>query len=169
MTRFWTSRAWSDGRRWSNAHGDLFIRNVFAVDGLGDDPAAAEANRFDVGDIDVPWPTLAQVERWEAQNDYPGQSTVAAERLEIALRASIRRVAERCHLRVLPEDPAGGPVLIPADVALATIMLTVRLARRASTPDGIAGSSEIAGLVRTSSMEPDIEALLAPHVHLGLA
>lgn len=167
--QYWSSRAWTDSNR------DYFARNILTFHGLGDDPAAAEANVFDVADVDVPWPTLAQVERWDAQNDYPGQSPAAVERLEIALRAAIRRMAERCHLRVQPVDANGAvdpslpPVLIPADVHLATIMLAVRVARRAGTPDGLAGSSEIGGLIRTSSSDPDIEALIAPHIHLGLS
>jgi hypothetical protein len=54
-------------------------------------------------------------------------------------------------------------------VKLYTIMRAVRLARRRQTPDGIAGTSEIGGMIRTTSYDADAEALIAPYLFLGLA
>lgn len=177
MATFYTSRAWAQV---TGAHADFFTRNIVAtIGGLGDDETAREANEFDTHAQAQTWPTVDEVARWAQQNTTAsGSGTIAGpplERYQLALDAAIQRIGDRCHLLARPVDingdvdPDGDPVPVPATVKLATIMLAVRIARRAQTPDGIAGSSEIGGLIRTSSMDPDIEALLAPHVHLGLA
>jgi hypothetical protein len=156
----------------------LFTRNILT--GLdGDDTAHREWAEFDTHAQAQTWPTVDEVLRWANQNTTAsGAGTVAGpqpERYQLALDAAIQRVGDRCHLLARPVDaagdvdPDGDPVPVPATVKLATIMLATRIARRAQTPDGIAGSSEIGGLIRTSSMDPDIEALLAPHIHLGIA
>jgi hypothetical protein len=175
MTEFWT-RAWTDSNR------DLFERNILTTtDGAtGDGAAFREWAEFDTHAQAQTWPTLDEVLRWANQNSahVGGAGTVAAppsERYQLALDAAIQRIGDRCHILARPVDangdvdPDGDPVPVPATVKLAAIMLATRIARRAQTPDGIAGSSEIGGLIRTSSMDPDIEALLAPHIHLGLA
>jgi hypothetical protein len=173
VTQFWTSRAWTD------SHGDGFTRNVVAVQELGDDPAAAEYNALTANAVPVTWPTLDEVLRWDAQNSYPvaagGGPSPASERYQLALDAAVTHHANRCGLLVRPVDadgaidPTGAAVPIPSDVKLATIMRACRWARRSKTPDGLAGSSEIGALIRTSSSDPDIEAMLAPHLKLGLA
>lgn len=172
MTAFWTSRAWTD------SHSDFFERNIVAVQGY-DDPAAAEYNANTANAVPVTWPTLDEVIRWDVQNSYPAVAgaapPAALERLQSALDAAVTHHANRCGLHVRPVDasgavdPAGDPVPIDPDVKLATIMRAVRWARRSGTPDGIAGASEIGGLIRTSSMDPDIEAMIASHLHIGLA
>lgn len=117
------------------------------------------------------WPTLDEVLRWANQNSAAngpvGQVAEAnAERFQLALDAAVERISKRCHLQVRPVDAGGAvdeggdPVEIPAGVKLATIKQSVRWARRAMTPDGIAGSSEITGLIRTTALDPDIEAEL---------
>jgi hypothetical protein len=117
------------------------------------------------------WPTIDEATRWASSiNSYPGLAggagSVNVENLQLCLDAAIERVSKLTHIQVRPVDsagavdPLGTPVEIPADVKLATIMLAVRVARRASTPDGIAGASEIGGIIRTTSRDPDIETLL---------
>jgi hypothetical protein len=117
------------------------------------------------------WPTLDEAARWaQSISSYPaiagGASAVNVENLQLCLDAAIERISKRTHRQVRPVDsagavdPLGAPVKIPVDVKLATIMLAVRVARRAMTPDGIAGASEIGGLIRTTSYDPDIEGLL---------
>ena len=122
------------------------------------------------------WPTLDEVLRWDAQNSSPlpagGAATPAVERVQLALDAVIEYHAEVCHLQVRPVDtngdvdPDGDPVPITAKVKLATIMRAARWARRAQTPDGIAGISEITGLIRTTAYDPDIDQMLALDRHL---
>ena len=173
MTIDFTSRAWTDSNR------DYFERNIVTAGGIvADNPAAREYGEFAANNARPTWPTWDEVARWDSQNVAytapAGGATPPPERIQLALDAAIERHAGRCHLNVRPidpdgvVDPDGDPVEIPAAVKLATIMLAARLARRAQTPDGIAGTSEITGLIRTSSMDPDIEALLAPHLALGL-
>lgn len=172
MPEFWTSRAWTD------SHADYFTRNIWTFDtGASSAEAAAYAELGDPNSQRPTWPELGEVLRWQAINSYPptgGASTANVENLQLCLDASIERMAARCHLHVRPVDAAGAvdvggdPVLIPAGVKLATIMQAVRWARRAMTPDGIAGADEVAGLIRTSSIDPDIEAMIAPYVAVGL-
>jgi hypothetical protein len=168
----WTSRAWTD------SHADGFTHNIITLgDGIGGESAEARAyNEFAPNNVRPTWPTTDEVLRWAAQNSYPGSgATIPVEDYQLCLDAAVESHAGRCHLHVRPVDangavdPVGAPVVIPAGVKLATIMRAVRWARRKNTPDGIAGSSEITGLIRTSSMDPDIEAMLAPHLALGLA
>lgn len=115
------------------------------------------------------WPTLDEAMRWAKVNSYPGAASATnVENLQICLDATIERLSKRCHIQVRPVDsagdvdPDGDPVEVPADVKLAAIMHAVRFANRALTPNGIAGTSEITGLIRTTSYDPDVEALLEP-------
>lgn len=170
MTLQVTSRAWSD------AHADLFTRNVYTWVGQADSEEARAYNEWASNAEQVTWPELAEVQRWDAQNAYPGSSAATpVEVLQLCLDAAISRLAERCGLYVRPVDangdvdPLGDAVPIPAEVKLATIVLAVRWARRRQTPDGLAGSAEITGLIRTSSIDPDVEALISNHRRLGLA
>jgi hypothetical protein len=167
---FVTSRAWSD------AHADLFTRNIYTYVGDADSEEARAYNEWASNAQTVTWPDLAEVQRWDAQNAYPGsQAVTSVEALQLALDAAVSRLAERCGLYVRPVDangdvdPDGDPVPIPPEVKLATILQAVRWARRRQTPDGLAGSAEITGLIRTSSIDPDIEALIANHRRIGLA
>lgn len=113
------------------------------------------------------WPTLDEAARWASVNGYPGAGAATnVENLQLCLDAAIERLSKRTNIQVRPVDsagavdPLGAPVQIPAGVKLATIMLAVRVADRARTPGGIAGASEIGGLIRTTSYDPDIEELL---------
>lgn len=173
MPTFWTSRAWSD------SHSDLFIRNIYT--GLdGDDSAHREWAEFEANNARPTWPTLDEVMRWANQNSAAngpvGQvAGLKAEDYQLALDAAIEDHAERCHLNVRPVDangavdPDGDPVLIPAKVKLATIIQATSWAGRAKTPNGIAGASEIGGILRVSAYDPTAEKLLAGHLHLGIA
>lgn len=170
----WTSRAWTDSNR------DWFERNLVETTvGTGD---GAEARAYNASTVNGPgrtWPTLDEVLRWDRQNAYPGITgqlgSADPEVVQLALDAAIEMHAERCHLHVRPVDAdgavdeAGDPVAISAKVKLATIMRAVRLARRQFTPDGIAGASEIGGVIRTTAFDSDIESLLGGETHLGLA
>lgn len=113
------------------------------------------------------WPSIDEAARWATVNGYPGAGAATnVENLQLCLDAAIERHSKRTNIQVRPVDvngdvdPLGTPVAIPAGVKLATIMLAVRVADRARTPNGIAGASEIGGLIRTTSYDPDIEALL---------
>lgn len=159
----WTSRAWFD------QHADFATRNlILGVDySTGDSDAALAYYRSTLNGAKPTWPTLDEVTRWAKQNGgYGTDSAADVETLQLALDAAIELAAGRRDLYILPVDangvvdPTGAPVEVPAAVKLGTIMLAVRVARRKNTPDGIAGTSEITGLIRTSSKDPDIEALL---------
>ncbi len=123
------------------------------------------------------WPTLDEVTRWvESVNNYPGAGAaprVNVENLQLALDAAIERISKRCNIQVRPVDsagavdPDGDPVEIPAGVKLATIMQAGRWARRAMTPDGVLGESEISGVIRTTALDPDVESMLADWLHLA--
>lgn len=173
MPEYWTSRAWSD------SHADYFTRNIWTFDtGASSAEAAVYAELGDPNSIRPTWPTFDEVLRWaKSINDYPGLTGGPGpnvENLQLCLDASIERMAGRCHLHVRPVDAAGAvdvdgdPVEIPASVKLATIMQAVRWARRAMSPDGVLGASEISGVIRAQAMDPDIEAMIAPYVAVGL-
>lgn len=120
------------------------------------------------------WPTLDECVRWaQSVNNYSGTSgaaTVNVENMQLCLAAAIERISFRTELQVRPVDgtgavdPGGTPVEIPAGVKLATIMQATKWARRAFTPDGVLGASELAGLIRTSAFDPDVEAMLTASV-----
>lgn len=175
MPEYWTSRAWSD------SHSDYFTRNILTFGDLGPGWSSAEAEAYAAwspNNIRPTWPTLDEATRWaESINNYPGVGATPrlnVENLQLCLDAAIEYHAARCHIHVRPVDatgavdPDGDPVEIPAAVKLATIKRAVRWARRAMTPDGIAGGGDITGLIRTSSLDPDIEAELAPWIMPGL-
>lgn len=169
MPLFVTSRAWSD------SHADLFTRNILTYVGEVDSEEARAANEWASNAEQPTWPDLAEVMRWASQNAYPGAASAPAEVLQLCRDAAVSRLAERCGLYVRPVDangdvdPSADPVPIPPEVKLAAVMLAARLAERQRTPGGLAGSAEISGLIRTSSIDPDIEALIANHRRLGLA
>jgi hypothetical protein len=122
------------------------------------------------------WPTLDETVRWaESINNYPGAGggpRLNIENLQLCLDVAVERISKRCNIQVRPVDgtgavdPDGDPVLVPAGVKLATIMQAARWARRAMTPDGVLGASEIAGVIRTTAFDPDIESMLADWLHL---
>lgn len=167
---YWTTRAWTDSNR------DGFERNLIYVGSPWSSAEAAAYAEWEPNNSRPGWPTIDEVTRWaQSINNYPGVTqppTLNVENLQLALDAAIERVATRTHFQVRPVDangdvdPGGTAVEIPATVKLATIMLAVRLARRAMTPDGLAGSADL--LIRTSSIDPDIESMLAPWLALGL-
>lgn len=136
-------------------------------------PAIPAATALDAGVYFTPnnirptWPSIDEATRWASVNGYPGAGAATnVENLQLCLDAAIERMSKRTNIQVRPVDsagavdPLGDPIEIPAGVKLATIMLAVRVADRARTPNGIAGASEIGGLIRTTSFDPDIEALL---------
>lgn len=159
---------------WTDSNRDYFERNLLFTDWLGAEANAAA--EFVPNNLRPTWPTLDEVTRWaQSVNDYPGMSGTAVnvENLQLCLDAAIERIATRTHFQVHPLDVGGGVDYgtlgeVPADVKLATIMTAARWADRARTITGIAGSSEITGLIRTSSFDPDVESLLAPWLSLGL-
>jgi hypothetical protein len=168
----WTSRAWSD------SHADSFTHNLITLgDGIGGESAEArDYLAFTPNNARPTWPTLDEVLRWGAQNSYPGTpSPLPVEIYQLCLDASVENLAGRCHLLVRPVDandavdPLGDPVEIPAAIKLGTTMQAVHWARRQNTPDGIAGTSEITGLLRVASLDPDVERLVFPHLVFGLA
>ena len=122
------------------------------------------------------WPTLDEVTRWaESINNYPGAGATPrlnVENLQICLDVATERISKRCHIQIRPVDgtgavdPGGTPVEIPAGVKLATIMQAARWARRAWTPDGVLGASDIAGVIRATAFDPDIESMLTDWLEL---
>lgn len=139
-------------------------------------PAIPAATALDAGVYFVPnndrptWPTFDEVVRWmEAANTYPGMGaapTVNPEVVQLCLDVAVERISKRTNYQTRPVDangvvdPGGDPVEIPAGVKLATIMQAARWARRPMTPDGVLGASEVAGLIRTTAFDPDIELML---------
>lgn len=121
------------------------------------------------------WPTLDEVQRWaESINNYPGAGggRTNLEVLQLCLDVAVERISKRTNYQVRPVDSAGAvdpdgtPVEIPAGVKLATIMQATRWARRPMSPDGVLGSSEISGVIRTQAIDPDIEAMLTDNLEL---
>lgn len=173
MPEFWTRAAWTD------SHSDYFTRNILTIGDPGWTSAEAAAYASWEPNNERPtWPTLDECVRWaQSVNNYPGTTgatSINVENMQLCLNAAVERIASRTHYQVRPADatgavdPDGTPVEIPATVKMATIMQAVRWSRRAFTPDGVLGASEISGLVRTSSLDPDVESMLAPWLALGL-
>ena len=168
------TRAW-----FTDAHSDFFVRNVLAFcPGLGDDDAVRAANLFEPNTQRVTWPTLDEVTRWDQASMAPtgvGHAGPRLEALELCLAAAIDRIAERIGVDPRPVDadgavdPDGDPVEIRATVKLAVVMQTVRWAARVDTPTGVAGASELAGVIRVTALDPDIETMLGNQLRVGLA
>lgn len=83
---------------------------------------------------------------------FPGESETE---LKIARDAAERYIDARC---TLPEDPDRAP----ADLVQATWLLIARYLARRNSPDGTLGMSEF-GVGRISTVDRDVEQLLAPH------
>lgn len=172
MAEFWTRSAWSD------SHSDFFARNILAFSPGWESAEAAAIAGFIPNNVRPTWPTLDEVTRWaESINSYPGAGAaprVNVENLQLALDAAIEHVSMRIHEQVRPVDsagavdPDGDPVEIPATAKLATIMQSVRWARRAMSPDGVIGDSEISGTIRASALDGDIEKMLFAWSFVGL-
>lgn len=172
MPEFWTSRAWTD------SHSDFFIRNIWAFSPGWESAEAAATASFTPNNVRPTWPTLDEVTRWaESINNYPGAgagSRVNLENLQLALDAAVELVSMLIHEQVRPVDsagevdPGGTPVEIPATAKLATIMQATRWARRAMSPDGVLGTSDISGVIRAQAMDPDIERMLFAWSYVGL-
>lgn len=174
MVVYYTSRAWDNQ--------DYFERNIVTLGGLGftDDAEAKAYNEFVPNNARPTWPDITEVSRWaESINSYPAlfgdAPSVNLDILATCLAAAIEKISDRTHIQVRPVDANGDvdeladPVKIPVVVKLATIMQAVRWARRPMTPDGIAGSSELGGIIRTSALDPDVEAMIGGELSLGLA
>lgn len=173
MTEYAT-RAW-----FSDSHSDFFTRNILAFSpGLGSEDEARARAMFTPNVAAVTWPTLDEVKRWDQAGSSPvavGGAGPAVEILDLCRTVAIERIAERIGVHPRPVDvdgvydPAGDPVEIRPSVKLAVIMQAVRWAGRAFTPSGVAGASELAGVIRVSAMDPDIESMIGNQVRWGIA
>ncbi len=123
------------------------------------------------------WPSIEEATRWaQSINSYPGiagtAGAVNVENLQLCLDAAIEKISKRTNIQVHPVDsagavdPLGAPVEIPAGVKTATIMQANKWYRRFMTPDGVAGASEIGGIIRTIALDPDIEEMLKDWLEL---
>lgn len=79
-------------------------------------------------------------------------STESLALLQLCLDAATASIESLCNL----------PETYPVDVELAILMHAARLWDRRRSPDGIAGASEF-GVVRVSSFDSAVEALLEPY------
>jgi hypothetical protein len=61
------------------------------------------------------------------------------------------------------------PALIPPHVFYPTLLQAARWFKRRQAVEGVIGASELGGVIRTSSLDPDIESMLANDLLYGLA
>lgn len=80
--------------------------------------------------------------------------------IDACLAAAIDFLTHRCYI----EDDTD----VPAAVRRACVMLTARLFRRRQSVEGVAGFGDF-GAVRVSSVDVDIENLIAPYRNWGVA
>lgn len=108
----------------------------------------------------VSWPTISDLEEQMSVASGSLSGNSAATR---ALSAATTLVAERCEL-----SPSQGDG-IPEPVAQAILLYAAKFYRRRQTPDGVAGSADGVGVVRTGRYDADAEAMLAPYLVIGMA
>lgn len=82
-------------------------------------------------------------------------------RVDAALAATNGWLAARCGIAT-DADP------IPDAVHLAALMYASKLYRRKDSPDGVAGTNDFAGVIRTSRLDPDAEKLLELYLSTSL-
>lgn len=168
----WTTRAWTD------SHVDYFTRNIIthrdgstSVSGA----AAREANLFRSNEKPKPWPLYEDVSDWAHSEGFTtGDGTSNTEALKNALSAARARISERTGLQVHPVGVDGEVdynefLPIPAEVWQACVIYAHRIYRRRMSADGTLGASAFGGAIRVGRMDPDIEALIANHLRIGLA
>lgn len=81
------------------------------------------------------------------------------------LAAAIEYLIYRCEeFEVDDEDAA----IVPESVRRACLLLTARLFRRRSSPEGVAEFGDL-GPIRVQRVDPDIEAMLLPSRSWGIA
>lgn len=156
---------------WTTASNrDWFERNILA----GYVPSAP-ADPFRSNALAWTWPTPNDLADWMKQSGVAVDTTTKVPALELALASAISRIAERTCFHVRPVDangdvdPAGDAVEIPPEIHLATLMTAHRWYRRPSSPDGVMGANELAGVIRINGYDPDVEALLSNYDSPGLA
>lgn len=107
------------------------------------------------------WPELA-----DAKAAIGETNTADEPDLEACLAAAIDFLSHRCYIEYTTDTP---PAAIVSDaVRRACVMLTARLFKRRSSVEGVAGFGDL-GAVRVSSVDPDIEQLIAPYRDWGIA
>lgn len=104
-------------------------------------------------------PEVADLIGWMKLQTDPDSATLAV--LTECLDTAVEDVESRINL---PDGTTDSDY--PQKVRTAILMLATRLQKRASSPEGVAGMSDLGVVVRILGSDPDIERLLARYLKL---
>jgi len=146
-----------------------------------------ERGSYELNQVKRPWPTFTDLQTWVNTS---GEHSITISDEDVSayqwcVDAAISAISARTQLDVYERETTASiddmgceyyatkdPLIlnsVPSSVWLATVMQAARLVARRNTPDGMTGSPEFENVQRTSSIDPDIMALLGDHIVYGLA
>ncbi len=106
-------------------------------------------------------PTITDLVGWLKLQSTPNAADLAV--YQEALDTSFDDVESRISNDFVIADGAGDltdPSHYPQKVRTAVLMNATRLAKRSTSPEGVAGMSELGAVVRILGLDPDIERLI---------
>lgn len=112
-------------------------------------------------------PEVADLVGWLKLQTDPDEATTAV--LQECLDTAIEDVESRITLPEFWPADSEDPLTdanYPQRVRMAELLLASRLNKRASSPEGVAGLSDLGAVVRILGTDPDIERLLARFLSL---
>ncbi len=105
-------------------------------------------------------PTTDDLVGWLKLQSAPGAETRAV--YDRVVAGAVSYIESRINLPVGTTDN-----LYPDDVALAILMTAARFAKRSTSPEGVAGLSDLGAVIRIQAKDPDVEVLLLRYLKLG--
>ena len=97
------------------------------------------------------WPDATDVGNWSKAQTFDNDT------LDLALDAVVGWLVDRTGI-------AADSDAVPEAVRTACVMYISKLYRRKDSPDGVAGTNDFAGVIRTSKLDADAEKLLELYV-----
>jgi hypothetical protein len=98
-------------------------------------------------------PDLPDLIVWLGLQSPPNEDAQA--RYTECLDTAVDEIERRCNL---PDDTTDDDY--PQPLRTAELLLAARLAKRSTSPEGVAGMSELGAVVRVLSQDPDVERLI---------
>lgn len=139
--------------RWSDL---LYVDDIASLTGL-----AVKTDDDDDGTFETTWTVTTDF--------VAGPPNAIADGLPVTRLAAVGSKRFPASVRPTVEVTASfGWAAVPAQVKTATLIKAARLFRRKDTPEGVAGTGEF-GVVRITSEDVDVKALLAPLVRVETA
>lgn len=104
-------------------------------------------------------PTVDDLVGWLKLNSPPDDPTMAV--YGECFDAAVDDIESRINLPALVDGVAQSDDNYPQRVRTAVLLMAARLAKRSTSPEGVAGMSDLGIAIRIMSNDPDIERLIA--------